>query len=113
MPVNMNKDRISLEGKPIYSSIFTFSGGGTQTVKTLGAGEAYIMYAVQVNYGGSDFRHGSVYYATRASNGLNIRAFYLGSQQGNSVFSTSGTADVTYSAGGGNPYTTLYMLRVH
>ena len=113
MSVKISPDGVFTYSKPIWSTTFGFSGGGTQTVLSLNAGEAWIFFTVQVNYGGSDYRHGSVYFATRASNGGNIRASYLSDQMSSSQFATSGTANVTYNAGGGNPYTTLYLLRVH
>ncbi len=113
MGVTIRPNEIYTNSKPIYSTTFGFSGGGTQTVLSLNAGEAWIFFTVQVNYGGSDYRHGSVYFATRASNGGNIRASYLSDQMSSSQFATSGTHAVTYNAGGGNPYTTLYLLRVH
>jgi len=113
MTVRISPDGVFTNSKPTWSTTFTFSGGGTQTVLSLEAGEAWIFSVVHVNYGGSDYRHGSVYFATRANNGGNIRASYLTDQMGNSSFATSGTSNVTYNAGGGNPYTTLYLLRVH
>jgi hypothetical protein len=113
MGVFISPDGVYTNSKPIWSTTFTFSGGGTQTILSLEAGEAWIFSAVQVYYGGSDYRHGSVYYATRANTGGNIRASYLSDQMGNSSFATSGTSNVTYTAGGGNPYTTLYLLRIH
>ncbi|UAW59060.1 hypothetical protein CRP235_gp35 [Roseobacter phage CRP-235] len=113
MGVSIRPDEIYTNSKKIFSTTFTFSGGGTQTVLSLNAGEAWIFIPMVVEYGGSDFRHGSVFFATRASNGGQIRGSYLGSQQSNSSFSTSGSYQVTYSAGGGNPYTTVYMLRLH
>ena len=113
MGVSIRPDEIYTNSKPIYSTTFGFNGGGTQTVLSLNAGEAWLIFSKQVNYGGSDYRHGSVYFATRATNGGNIRASYLSTQMSNSVFSTSGSYQVTYYAGGGNPYTTLYMLRIH
>ena len=112
---SINPEYITTNGKRIYSTTFTFSGGGTQTVLSLNAGEAWIFLPVVANYGGSDFRHGSIFYATRSSNGGEIRSGYLrdGGAQSNSAFSTSGSYQVTYYAGGGNPHTTLYMLRLH
>ena len=109
---SINPTSIVTNGNPIYSSGYGFSGGGTQTVLTLGAGQVYIFYTPVVNYGGSDFRHGSIFYATRATNNGQIRGSYLGTQQGNSNFEVSGTGAVTYSAGGGNPTVTVYMLRL-
>jgi hypothetical protein len=103
---------IITQGKPIYSSVFTFSGGGTQTVLTLAAGEFWIFYSAPVDYGGTDFRHGSIFYATRQTNNGSIRGSYLGTQQSNSNFLLSGTGAVTYNAGGGNPHNTLYLLRL-
>jgi hypothetical protein len=113
MGVNISPNGVYTNSKPIYSTTFTFNGGGTQTILSLEAGEAWIFSTVQVNYGGGDYRHGSVYFATRASNGGNIRASFLSDQMGSSYFATSGTSNVTYYAGGGNPYTTLYLLRIH
>lgn len=113
MGVIISPNGVYTGSKPIWSTTFGFSGGGTQTILSLGAGQAWIFSTVQVNYGGSDYRHGSVYFATRASNGGNIRASYLSDQMGNSSFATSGSHAVTYSAGGGNPYTTIYLLRIH
>ena len=103
---------IVTQGMPIYSSVFTFSGGGTQTILTLAAGEFWIFYSCPVSYGAGDFRHGSIFYATRQSGEDSIRGSYLGTQQGNSNFYLSGTSAVTYNAGGGNPHNTLYLLRL-
>jgi hypothetical protein len=115
MGVSIRPDGVYTNSKPIWSTTFTFNGGGTQTILSLGAGQAWLFIPVVVSYGGSDFRHGSIFYATRASNGLQIRSGYLrdGGAQGNSSFTTSGTHAVTYTAGGGNPYTTIYLLRLH
>jgi len=115
MGVSIRPTEIYTNSGKIFSTTFTFSGGGTQTVLSLNAGEAWMFIPVVVNYGGSDFRHGSIFYATRASNGGEIRSGYLrdGGAQSNSAFSTSGSYQVTYYAGGGNPYTTIYMLRFH
>ena len=103
---------IAMNGNAIYSSAFGFSGGGTQTILSLNSGEVWIFYSAPVSYGGTDFRHGSMFYAARQSNGGSIRGSYLGTQQGNSNFALSGTNAVTYSAGGGNPTNTIYMLRL-
>ena len=104
---------INSVGKPVFSTTFGFSGGGTQTVLSLGAAEAYIFTAVIFNYGGADYRHGSIFYAARSQNGGQIRGDYLATQQSSSIFTLSGTADVQYNAGGGAPNTTIYILRLH
>lgn len=109
----LSNNNLNLVGKPVFSTTFSFNGGGTQTVLSLGASEAYIFIPVVFNYGGSDFRHGSIFYATRSQNGGQIRGDYLATAQSNSGFTLSGTADVQYSAGGGNPSTTIYILRLH
>ena len=103
---------IAMNGNPIYASAYGFSGGGTQTILTLNVGEVWIFYSAPVNYGGSDFRHGSMWYATRATNGLQMRGSNLGTSQSNSNFALAGTSGVTCSAGGGNPTNTIYMLRL-
>jgi hypothetical protein len=109
---SINPTNIAMNVNFIYSSAFGFSGGGTQTILTLNSGEVWIFYSSVINYGGSDFRHGSMFYATRATNGLQIRGSNLGTSQSNSNFNLSGTNAVTYSAGGGNPTNTIYMLRL-
>lgn len=112
MGVKIGPDIITPNTKPLYGTSFSFTGGGTQTVLSLNAGEIWFFYSAVVNYGGSDYRHGSMYYAARATNGGQIRGYYLGTQQSNSIFSTSGSYQVQYSAGGGNPFTTVYMTRL-
>ena len=105
-------DAILTQGKPIYSSTFAHLNGGTQTILTLAVGEFWIFYTAPVSYGGTDFRHGSIFYATRQTNGGSIRGSYLGTQQLNSSFTLSGTSDVQYNGGGGHPNVTLFMLRL-
>ena len=111
---SINPSYITTNGKRIYSATYTFSGGGTQTVLTLGQGEGWLFFARMYNYGGSDFRHGNMFYAQRTPNGTpstTLRSVTLANFS-NSAFSDNGSGGVQYTAGGGNPYTTIYMLRV-
>ena len=106
--------QIDTNGGRIFTQAITFSGGGTQTIDTLAASEAAIYIAQVKSYGGSDFRHGSIFYAIRTANGspsTTTRGGYLSTQQGNSSFGISG-AGVTYTAGGGNPATSIFKLRI-
>jgi hypothetical protein len=92
-----------------YTSGFYFTGGGTQTILTIGAGEAYLFYSVYASYGAGDHRHGVYYLAaasTQTSSGVQLSA--LG---GSSGFSISAGV-VSYSAGGGNPATTIWWQRL-
>ena len=109
---SISPTNIVTNGNAIYSSAYGHSNGGTQTILTLNSGEVWIFYSSPVSYGGTDFRHGSMFYAARQPNGGSIRGSYLGTQQSNSVFALSGTNAVTYSAGGGHPNNTIYMLRL-
>ena len=105
---------IHLLGNPIYSATYYFNGGGTQTILTLNQGEALLFFAQMYNYGGTDIRHGDMFYAIRTPNGTpssTIRSATL-ADFGNSAFSDNGSGGVQYTAGGGNPATTIYMLRV-
>lgn len=111
---SINPSYITTNGQRIYSSTFSFTGGGTQTVLTLGQGETWLFFARMYNYGGTDFRHGDMAYATRTPNGTpssTIRFATL-ADFGNSAFSDDGSGGVQYTAGGGSPNTTIYMLRV-
>lgn len=103
---------INLNGKFIFTSSFGFSGGGTQTVLTIAVGEVWILYSCPVNYGGSDYRHGSIFYATRATNGQQVRGSLLGAAQTNSTFALAGNNSVSYNAGGGAPNNTIFLLRL-
>ena len=106
--------QIDTNGGRIFTQAITFSGGGTQTIDTLAASEAAIYIAQVKSYGGTDFRHGSIFYAIRTANGspsTTTRGGYLSTQQSNSSFGISG-AGVTYTAGGGNPATSIFKLRI-
>jgi hypothetical protein len=92
-----------------YTSGFYFTGGGTQNILTIGAGEAYLFYSVYASYGAGDHRHGIYYLAavsTQASSGVQISAL-----SGTGGFSISAGV-VSYSAGGGNPATTIWWQRL-
>ena len=93
-----------------FGKYWAFSGGGTQTVFTLGTGTLYVVIASPRNYGGSDDRHGDVAYASCPRSGAaTISTVYGGS--GSGTFSLSGTS-VQYEAGGGNPATSLFYIRI-
>lgn len=92
-----------------YTSGFYFNGGGTQNILTIYAGEAYLFYSVYASYGPGDHRHGVYYLAavsSQTSSGVQLAA--LG---GSSGFTISGGV-VSYSAGGGNPTTTIWWQKL-
>lgn len=110
----LNPDSINSNGQRIYSAAYTFSGGGTQTVLTLAPREVWLLYAYVYNYGGTDFRHGDMVYVARTNNGspsTYLRMTTL-ADFGNSYFTDNGAGGVSYYAGGGNPYTQIFMLRL-
>lgn len=92
----------------IYTGVFTFSGGGTQTVLTLGTYEMYLIWSTPSSYGANDRRHGTFVLAGRnpQTAGITEIADLFGGS-----FSLSGN-DVQYYAGGGNPYTSIYYMRI-
>jgi hypothetical protein len=110
----LNPDSVNSNGSRIYSAAYTFNGGGTQTVLTPGAGETWLLYAMVYNYGGNDFRHGDMCYAAKTINGSpsTFIRFTTLADFGNSAFADDGAGSISYTAGGGNPYTQIFMLRL-
>jgi len=93
-----------------FSTIFTFNGGGTQTIFTVPGNSSHLVTTRAANYGGTDDRHGKLYLVNR--HGSNPPEIVLIAE----TDSTGGIAisgnDLTYTAGGGNPYTQIYFLRL-
>ena len=93
-----------------FGTYFNFSGGGTQNIFTPSAGTIYMFMSSPRNYGGSDDRHGDVAFVSVPRSGVgSITVVHGGSGSGAWNISAS---TVQYSAGGGNPATSLFYIRI-
>jgi len=94
----------------IQTGSFTFSGGGTQNILTIPTYSMYLFWSQYNSYGGSDNRHGIYYLAgVNPNGGSGTQIAALSSSGG---FSINSSGVVSYSAGGGNPYTTIFWMRL-
>ena len=105
---------LSVTGGVSASRFISFEvaySSGTLTVLTMAAGATYLITARGANYGGTDNRHGSTFLATRANNGDFTHGTLIADSGVLGTFAVSGN-DVTYSAGGGIPATTIAVTRI-
>jgi hypothetical protein len=105
---------LSVTGQVKASRFISFEvaySSGTLTVLTMAAGATYLITARGANYGGTDNRHGSTFLATRANNGDFTHGTLIADSGVLGTFAVSGN-DVTYSAGGGIPATTIAVTRI-
>lgn len=105
---------IRADGGIFYSEIFTFNGGGTQDVFTVPNSQMYLVTTRLDNYGGTDDRHGGLYLVGNAGNSRPVLVQLILELDSTGLLSLkSGTTNVLeYTAGGGNPYTQIYFLRI-
>jgi len=105
-------DSIDSNANKIYSTQFTFSGGGTQTVLTPARGETWLLCSSLQNYGTADDRHGQYILAARTIYGTDVTKLSLIVELDTTgTFAVSGS-NITYTAGGGDPYTAIWMMRL-
>jgi|DEB0MinimDraft_6_1074348.scaffolds.fasta_scaffold34305_2 hypothetical protein len=86
--------------------------GGSTTILTVGRGELYLLYSILGNYSGSDTRHGIIAFAGRTAFGTDVTLVTnFAGLTGSGAFAVSGS-NITYSAGGGVPSSTVYYMKI-